>query len=143
MSTFTVDLWTIFCETEQAWVYGWVNTPLTYCPNNPAHIVDLNSPYLYQNGFVSTSQSYTIPVNTSGTINYTYIDFTGTTALQTITLPANSPSTYYTISNTSSVAVGLYANGSTIYSGGVAITSLLANTSITVINNNNGVWLVC
>ena len=41
--TATVYQWRLYCETEQQNVYTWNATEPTFCPNNPAHIINTNS----------------------------------------------------------------------------------------------------
>jgi len=33
----------LYCDTEQSFVYEWAQAPPTVCPNDPAHIINLDS----------------------------------------------------------------------------------------------------
>lgn len=41
--TTTVNQYQIYCETEEEYVSAWDTAPLTSCPHNNTHVVDLNS----------------------------------------------------------------------------------------------------
>lgn len=66
------QLYQIFCETENALVQGWSTTPITTCPNNAAHIVNLESVVcISQNPPISAL--YDVVVDITGEGNYTSI----------------------------------------------------------------------